>query len=170
MTLDDLNQLTDKQAKAVLEACCVSERWIDGMLKSRPFHTEDAVFQSAHALWSGLQREDFLQAFRGHPKIGDVHSLQAKYAATQDMAAKEQQGVARADAQTVLRLAQANTDYEARFGYIFIVCATGKSAEEMLSILLQRLNNHPDTELHIAANEQAKITQLRLAKLLQHPS
>ncbi len=113
-----------------------------------------------------MERVDILEAFSHHPRIGDVDSLRKKFATTADWATSEQSG-AQAASEAVLRdLAQGNRDYEARFGHIFIVCATGKSAAEMLALLRARIDHAPDVELRIAAAEQEKIAHLRLDKLL----
>ena len=110
-----------------------------------------------------LDRDDWLEAFAGHPRIGDLDSLRHRFAATAALAAAEQAGTREASDRVLRALAQGNADYERRFGHLFIVCATGKSADEMLAILDQRLSNDPDVELEIAAGEQRKITRLRLA-------
>ncbi|RAU18864.1 2-oxo-4-hydroxy-4-carboxy-5-ureidoimidazoline decarboxylase [Nitrincola tibetensis] len=166
MTLNEFNQLDTLAAANALRQCCVSEAWVVRMLGARPFEYEHELYATAEACWQGLDRADYLQAFEGHPKIGDVGSLRAKYANTKVLAAGEQAAVSDADEQTLRALAEGNTAYEARFGYIFIVCATGKSAEEMLSLLNARLSNSPDDELAIAAAEQNKITLIRLQKML----
>ena len=129
------------------------------MIERRPFGSREAVFTDADEIWKSLDRSDWLEAFTHHPRIGEQ--------TTNSVAAREQSGVKTADDDIRAQLAQVNRDYEQRFGYIYIVCATGKSAEAMLSIARNRLNNDPSTELAIAAEEQRKITQLRLAKLLE---
>src|SRR5262249_25549324 len=109
---------------------------------------------------------DVLEAFEHHPRIGaDLAALREKFGSTATLAASEQASVARASEATLVALRDANVRYEAKFGHIFIVCATGKSADERLAILRSRLDNDPETELRIAAGEQAKITRLRLEKL-----
>jgi allantoinase len=161
-----LNQLDADSLRAALAKCCSSERWLDRMIVERPFTGNNRLLlRDAAVFWWAMDREDWLEAFAAHPKIGDVESLRAKFAGTRDWAGGEQSGVAGASEGTLNRLAELNRDYEARFGYIFIVCATGKSADEMLAILESRLPNDPQTEVQIAATEQLKITQLRLRKL-----
>ena len=135
------------------------------MLKSCPFYDLESLIRSANSHWQEIQGADVLQAFEAHPKIGDVSSLREKYSNTKDIAGNEQSGANEADEQTLQMLASGNTAYENKFGYIFIVCATGKSAAEMLDILNTRLPNSAPQELPIAAEEQRKITQLRLEKL-----
>ena len=158
MRLDQLNALDAESAEHELLRCCGSARWAREMIASRPFGSVGAMTRSADAIWSSLDRADWLEAFAAHPKIGDRTASA--------WAAAEQSGSRGASGDVRDRLAAGNRDYEARFGYIFIVCATGKSADEMLSLLEARLANDPDTELTIAADEQRKITNLRLAKLL----
>ena len=136
------------------------------MIAARPFGSRDRLFASAEAAWRDLASEDWREAFAAHPKIGDPASLRARFAETRQWAEGEQAGALEASEATLSALAQDNQAYEARFGHIFIVCATGKTAEEMLSLLRARLHNDPDTELRVAAGEQAKITRLRLLKLL----
>lgn len=127
------------------------------------------MLKAAEETWWQLREHDWLEAFTAHPKIGDVSSLRAKFKGKREesLASVEQSGVAGADDAVLHELAQGNTDYEKRFGYIFIVCATGKTAEQMLEILKTRINNDPQQELKIAADEQRKITQIRLEKLCQ---
>ena len=160
-----LNKLPEASLHLALTKCCGSRPWVDAMMEARPFTDDDALLQATADNWWKLDRHNWLEAFAAHPKIGDVESLRAKFAGTRTWASNEQAGVAGASDATLARLAQLNREYEARFGYIFIVCATGKSADEMLAILESRLRNDPQTELQVAAAEQLKITQLRLKKL-----
>jgi len=143
------------------------------MTAARPFDSADAILETGDRVWRSLDRADWLEAFVAHPRIGDSGAGEAGRAggaAHGDWSAGEQAGVATATSTIRQRLATANREYEARFGYIFIVCATGKSADEMLAMLEQRLKNGPDAELRIAAEEQRKITQLRLSRLLNDRS
>jgi len=166
MTIDKFNALGPKQASNQLRLCCVAERWIDAMLQGRPYADADVLLEQAHEHWQRLGEADYLQAFTGHPKIGDIHSLQKKYADSQTSAAHEQAGVNSASESVIEALAQGNATYEKKFGFIFIVCASGKAAAQMLALLQQRLNNDHSTELAIAATEQEKITALRLQKII----
>jgi 2-oxo-4-hydroxy-4-carboxy-5-ureidoimidazoline decarboxylase len=161
-----LNQLDEIALKEALTRCCAARAWVEAMSGARPFADDEAVLRTCQLAWWDLERDDWREAFAAHPQIGDIDSLRAKYADTRQWAGGEQSGVAGAAEETLVRLAKLNREYLARFGYIFIVCATGKSAEEMLAILQQRLPNSPDAELQIAASEQLKITQLRLRKLV----
>lgn len=136
-----------------------------------PFESIKALHTAAIDIWyDQCGPADWREAFAHHPKIGDLKSLEQKFASTQKWAGQEQQSVNTATQQTLKALAAGNTAYEQRFGYIFIVCATGKSAAEMLALLHNRLSNDPDTELRIAMGEQAKITAIRLNKLIEEKS
>jgi allantoinase len=164
---EHLNPLAEDALRAELTKCCASERWVDRMVVERPYTINNQFFlRDAADFWWCMDREDWLEAFAAHPKIGDVESLRAKFGNTRGWASGEQAGVAGAAETTLQRLSQLNREYEAKFGYIFIVYATGKTADEMLAILESRLPNDPETELKIAAGEQLKITQLRLQKLV----
>jgi 2-oxo-4-hydroxy-4-carboxy-5-ureidoimidazoline decarboxylase len=165
MNVAVFNAMPPDDARAALLRCCGSRRWAEGMLARRPFASPTELFAAGYEVWSGLGREDALEAFAAHPRIGDGEGLRKKFAATADWASHEQSGVAAADDEILRQLADGNRQYEERFGYIFIVCATGKTAREMLDVLNARLCNSPERELWIAAAEQAKITRLRLEKL-----
>lgn len=141
----------------MLAGCCGSARWVDAMLARRPFGSMAALVESAESVWRGLSETDWLEAFSHHPTIGDRSA--------QGIAKQEQSAAASAPEAIVHELADANREYEARFGYIFIICATGKSAESMLEELRSRLRNDAQEEIRIAAEEQLKITQLRLKGL-----
>jgi len=166
MTLETFNALPEDAAREALLRCCVSTRWVEGVLANRPFANGDDLRRSATQVWNRLGEDDWLEAFDGHPKIGDVNSLKARYATSSHLAASEQSGVASASEAVIERLAKGNARYEQRFGFIFIVCATGKSAEEMSELLEARLGNDRDEELRIAAREQLKILMIRLEELL----
>ncbi len=133
------------------------------MMQRRPFRANAKLLFAARNEWFGLSEQDWLEAFSHHPQIGDRASLAARFPATHDLSAKEQSSVASAAPDVIDELAQANETYLDRFGFIFIVCATGKSAAEMLALLRDRLRNDRATELRTAVEEQAKITALRLA-------
>jgi 2-oxo-4-hydroxy-4-carboxy-5-ureidoimidazoline decarboxylase len=161
-----LNRLPPKEAAEALARCCGSERWVLGMLERRPFLSLSELMSSADETWARLHRQDYLEAFSHHPEIGaDLAALRERFQQTRDWSSAEQAGVAGASEQTLVALRDNNQRYRERFGYIFIVCASGLGADEMLEALLLRLNNDPVVELGIAAAEQAKITKLRLAKL-----
>lgn len=160
-----VNSMPESEARSAFLRCCGSTRWADAMTAHRPFADEAELLAVADVVWESLDRADFLEAFAAHPRIGDVESLRKKFATTAAWCAGEQAGAIGAAEDVIQGLAEGNRDYEAKFGHIFIVCATGKSASEMLAILQSRLSNDPDTELRIVAAEQAKITRLRLEKL-----
>jgi allantoicase len=161
-----LNALSDDEARGVFARCCGSRRWAAKMAAARPFTSRTHLHGQAEVIWWRLGDGDWLEAFTHHPRIGaDVAKLREKFAATADWSAGEQAGVAEATEDTIQALAQGNRNYEARFGHIFIVCATGLAASEMLARLQDRIDNPPANELRIAAGEQAKITRIRLDKL-----
>ena len=166
MTLEQLNQLPADEAATAFAQCCVSQRWIQQMVAARPFLSAEQLQQQAENFWQALAEADYLEAFEGHPKIGDVSSLQQKYASTKALAAGEQSSVNAANDAIINALAEGNQSYEQRYGFIFIVCASGKSAAEMLALLPARLSNNRATEVQNAADEQAKITRIRINKLL----
>lgn len=151
-------------ARAILSRACGSSRWVDRMMARRPFKSDARLLFAARNEWFGLTEPDWLEAFSHHPQIGDRAALAARFPATHDLSAREQSGVGAAHADVIEALARGNEAYLERFGFIFIVCATGKSAEAMLQLLRDRLSNDRATELRIAAEEQAKITALRLAQ------
>ena len=166
MSLESLNSAAPEDASHLLRQCCTAEAWITALVAQRPFVDEAALRGAADSVWAGLGEADYLQAFDGHPKIGDVSSLKAKYADTKQLAAGEQSSVEQASDEVIAELAEGNQRYEEKFGFIFIVCATGKSAREMLELLKARLPNSREEELANAAEEQRKIFHIRLEKLL----
>jgi OHCU decarboxylase len=166
-SLQWLNSLPDDGAQAEFLKCCGSTRWAQQMTEARPFANFDELFSKADEIGRSLQKDDCLEAFRAHPKIGEKKAATAQSHEAQNWSAQEQSAVATASAETASRLAEMNREYQDRFGFIFIVCATGKSSEEMLSILNSRIANDRETELQAAAEEQRKITRLRLEKLLK---
>ena len=136
------------------------------MVNSRPFRDTDSVQEKAIEIWKVMERSDFMEAFDGHPKIGDPDSLRAKYRNTHALASGEQSSVELASDEVIRNLGIANQQYEQKFGYIFIVCATGKTADQMLDMVNRRIYNDPESELAIAAAEQQKITGIRIAGML----
>lgn len=166
MNIDQLNRLSEVEATAQLSKCCGASQWVDRMVWSRPFENLAEVLETSDTIWEECDVDDYEEAFSHHPKIGNVDSLAQKYANTKGWAAGEQQGMAGADRAVIEKLAQGNANYEEKFGFIFIVNVTGKSAAEMLALLEGRLKNDPKDEILIAAGEQNKITKLRLKKLL----
>ena len=167
MTLAELDHGEDTAVVTALERCCGARAWVRGMLARRPFGDRAAVHAAADAAFAPLARADLLEAFSHHPRIGDVAGLRERFASTAQWASGEQSRASAADQLTLQRLAEGNADYEVRHGHLFIVCATGLTAGEMLARLEARLMNEPDLELRNAAAEQLKITHLRLDKLLE---
>ncbi len=166
MTLHELNILPQPQLKEELLKCCGSATWVKMMMAYFPADDLVEILEDAEEMWYACSKEDWKEAFTHHPKIGDVESLTKKFASTAEWASGEQSSVNVASKETIEALAEGNRLYEEKFGYIFIVCATGKSAEEMLDLLQSRLRNSPNEEIQIAADEQNMITKLRLDKLL----
>jgi OHCU decarboxylase len=186
--LERLNELPPGEAEAVLLSCCGSREWARRLSAERPFRSAEELAEASDRIWRALPKEEWLGAFAAHPRLGDVAGTgpaglhpQQSIAGTgpadlhpppspsraADWSRREQAGTKGASPQTLANLAEANREYEQRFGHIFIVCASGKSAAEMLALALARLHNDAQTELEIAAEEQRKITRLRLAKLLE---
>ena len=162
----DLINGDDQLARQELMRCCGSRSWVEAMLGQRPFRNAAHLYQCASGSWRELKREDWLEAFSHHPRIGEPRSGPALDATQRQWAQKEQSGAAGAEASVRAALAEGNRQYEARFGHVFLVCATGKSGAQMLALLRERLNNDAETELAVAAREQEKITRLRLEKLV----
>lgn len=162
--LERLNALPRKEAEESLLACCGSGEWAKRVAAARPFASGDDLAETADSVWRGLSKTDWLEAFSAHPKIGSPAA--AGHGRAKGWSREEQRGAQGASDSTLSSLAAANRDYEKRFGHIFIVCASGRTADEMLALLRQRLGNDPETELSLAAEEQRKITRLRLEKLL----
>jgi OHCU decarboxylase len=196
MQLAELNAIDEDDAVRELLRCCGSTRWARAMAVARPFASAAALEQAADTIWRTLGRADVLEAFAAHPKIGDSGQTQPSgqagpagladrptaageaglarqsgSAGTGPLAwsKEEQSGMGAASDDVRARLAAGNRAYEARFGYIFIICATGRSAGEMLAALEARLHHTPDEELPVAAEEQRRITRLRLARLVDAP-
>ena len=157
-----LNALSDERAQAALQRCCGARHWVEAMLAARPFASDAELLATADRVWWGLGSTDWLEAFAAHPRIGARGSGRAQT----DWTRREQAGADGAAAATLAALAQGNLTYEERFGHVFLISATGKTADEMLGALRARLANDPATELRVAAEEQAKITRLRLDKLV----
>lgn len=160
-----LNKASDDEARGALLQCCGSVKWARRMADERPFQDMHELLLTADHVWWSLDAEDWLEAYGAHPKIGEKKATPEPSESSR-WAEEEQSGASRASQETQAALMKANHDYEKRFGYIFIVCATGKSAEEILALLNERLTNDSYIELRIAADEQRHITHLRLDKLL----
>ena len=166
LELASLNSLSPSQAEEEFLKCCGSKNWAQRMTAARPYPGLNELITNADRIWWSLDSEDWLEAFHSHPKIGEKKAATPTAVEAQRWSEEEQAGIRDSAQQTLAALAKLNQTYEEKFGYIFIVCASGKSFEEMLAILRARLENSADAELRVAAAEQAKITQLRLGKLL----
>lgn len=156
--LSEFNAADEAVARAALLQCCGSRQWTAEILARRPFHDRETLLSTAESVWSALGPSDWLEAFSAHPKIG------AKKLSS--WSSQEQSGLNAAADQILEQLAKGNREYEQRFGWIFLVNATGKTARAMLDSLHLRLKNGSAEELRVAAGEQAEITKLRLNKLL----
>jgi OHCU decarboxylase len=164
--LERLNSLPTSEVESELLKCCGSKRWAQRMVQARPFASPNELTTKAEQIWWALEPFDWLEAFHSHPKIGETKAAVTTSDQSRQWSEAEQAGVSTAATQTLQALAVLNREYEEKFGYIFIVCATGKSSEEMLGTLRARLENPADEELRNAATEQARITELRLKKLI----
>ena len=165
-TLDHLNTLPGPDAVQEFRKCCGSQRWAQRMVINRPYLSPDDLYVKAGDLWWDLDRDDWLEAFRSHPKIGERKAAVDVSKQAQEWSGQEQAGVNDAGSLTLSELERLNQEYETRFGFIYIVCATGKSSDELLEILKSRINNAAEDELVVAAREQSKITELRLRKMV----
>ena len=161
-TWQAIDEAAPQEARLLLARACGSSRWVEQMMGQRPFGSRTALLSAARTVWDALDERDWREAFTHHPKIGDRDALRLRFPATHTLSAREQSGVDGASETVLDALADGNRRYEARFGYIFIVCASGLGAAEMLARLHERLGNDPAREMLIARGEQAKITALRL--------
>jgi len=167
MTIAEFDQLDVASKKEKLFNCCGSTAWVKSMLEIFPVEDLIDLLEYAEEKWYDCNPADWLEAFEHHPKIGDFHSMLTEFTNIAEWTTSEQAGVQGSPDNILEELRIANEEYQETFGYIFIVFATGKSADEMLEILRQRLNNDPHEELMIAAAEQDKIMKLRLKKLFE---
>lgn len=163
MEIDDVNEA---KATEMLRSCCGASRWIAGMVKRRPFRTPDVALRVANEVWGTLEEKDWIEAFDHHPRIGGTKGTLAQDRRGSFWSEQEQSGAKAAPNDVKSELQQVNENYERRYGFIYIVSATGKTAEEMLADAQSRMHNDKTTELRIAAEEQRKIMELRLKKLL----
>lgn len=164
MTLEEFNDLGRQWQYEALLSCCHCASWAARVPDGAPFESIDALIDCAAEAWSTAGEVEILEAFSGHPQIGDLDALRNKYAET---ASAEQGQVVAADESTLVRLRDQNRAYLEKFGFIFIVCATGKSAAEMLDLLEARIGNTREEELANGAREQMAITEIRLRKMVE---
>lgn len=160
--LKQWNALSPDAAALAILPCCESRAWARTMAAHRPIRNAEQLVEVAGEVWRGLPEEGWQEAFRSHPRIGEVHAAEDATARSLAWSAEEQRSAATADAAE--QLGSANRRYEQSFGRIFLICASGKSAPEILAALEQRLGNDHDTELRIASEEQRRITELRLRR------
>ena len=165
--VEKLNRLAPDEARKVLLDCCGSTRWAERVAANRPYWDVGQCLIIGERIWKELERSDWLEAFRAHPKIGERKAEAVVSQKAQNWSEGEQSRASDAASETLTALAAANREYEARFGFIFIVCASGKTADEMLALLRGRMENDTETELQVAAGEQWLITQLRIKKFLK---
>jgi len=166
ISVPEIDRLPVPQAEPSLASCCGCRAWVAGMLDRRPFGDVAGVLRAADEIWWSLGPAEWREAFAHHPRIGERAAAAAQDARARAWSAGEQRGVADAEAAVRAAIAEGNRDYERRFGHLYLVSAAGKSAEELLAILRARLSNDAETELRVAAEEQAKITRSRLMTLV----
>lgn len=164
--LEQFHRLPRQEAINILLDCCGSNKWAEQMAEKRPFNGGSDLFAAAEHAWSALEREDWLEAFRHHPPIGGNRAKVRQSATASRWSAREQSLAQQAPPEVLAALARENKAYARKFGYVFLICATHKTSEEILQALRQRISNTPEIELPIAAQEQRKITRLRLERLL----
>lgn len=165
LTLGELNALPTSEAERELLTCCGSGAWAREVAAGRPYVDLEVLLSTSDWVWSRLTPDDWREAFAKHPRIGDRAAATATRTERR-WSDREQSRAQEGDAAVLAELATANAEYEDRFGHVFLICATGKSADEILANARLRLNNHAERELHVAAEEQRRITHLRLRKLL----
>lgn len=164
MNLHELNSLSQVEAETWFSQTCAAQKWISSMVTSRPYASLQSVLKNAQEVWETCSDDDYLQAFEAHPMIGDVNSLREKFASTKTLASNEQSGANNASEQTLKELNELNQYYLQKYGFIFIICASGLNAQTMLGALKSRISNSKPAEMRNAAAEQIKITLLRLQK------
>lgn len=162
-----LNELPHDKAEAAFLDCCGSREWARRMAEARPFQMLENLFKTAEDIWFSLAPADWLEAYAAHPKIGSKKSARAQKKRAAEWSGGEQSGMDAASDEVRDQFAEINGLYENKFGFIFIVCATGKTAEEMLAIAKARVGNSLETEIQLAAEEQRKVTEIRLSNLLE---
>lgn len=167
VSVAELDAMPGAQVAELLTSCCGSSKWVTAMLTRRPFGSRDVLLAAADIVWHSLDPADWREAFSHHPRIGEQTGATQAPGRGQSWSAGEQARMREASDAVRSALAAVNRQYEERFGYVYIVCATGRSAEEMLEMARARLSNDPDTELTTAAREQQKILRIRLEKLLR---
>lgn len=168
MTLDtgSLDVAPEDELRVRLHSCCAAEAWVQQMIAGRPYRSEAALYAASDRATAGLDADGLAQALAGHPRIGDAAPAHAAGGRSAAWSRGEQAGVAGAGESLLGELAAANAAYERRFGHVYLVCASGRSADELLAVCRSRLDNDPETERGVVLGELAKINRLRLGKLL----
>jgi 2-oxo-4-hydroxy-4-carboxy-5-ureidoimidazoline decarboxylase len=164
MNLSDFNSLTHQERERSFLKICHSKRWAESVNKQAPFNNVEDLFKTMTELWQSIEEPDLIEAISAHPRIGDINLLKTKFS---EQANKEQGQVALASDELIAELYNLNQQYFERFGFIFLICASGKSPEYMCRELKNRLNNSRKDELEIAQTEQNKISLLRIKQLLE---
>ena len=165
MPLNELNAASEAEASELFRSCCGASSWIDAMVKRRPYESVDQLLATADSIWESSGKAAWHEAFSHHPRIGESASAAERTGRAQAWSQGEQAGARMASSGVHDQMALVNRAYEAKFGHIYIASAAGKSAEDLLSLARVRLSNDPETELKAAAEEQGKITRLRLNQL-----
>jgi OHCU decarboxylase len=165
VSIEELNRLALEDAGELFTACCGSSRWVEEMVARRPFENIEALLATADEVWRATGPADWEEAFAAHPRIGEPEG--GKDGRAEGWSREEQRRAARTDEETQRAIAEGNAEYERRFGRIYIVCASGRSAEELLADLRARLDSNPERERARAAEEQRKITKIRLRRLME---
>ncbi len=173
------NALPAAEAERVLSSCCASRRWVEEVAAARPYVSKNHLYDTADEVVSRLEDADVDEALAGHPRIGERSAAETSEAAEVPGAIRaggavgaawsrrEQGGLSSATQETLTALAEGNRAYEERFGHVYLVCAAGKDADEMLALLHRRLDNDASTERHVLLAELAKINRVRLARLVE---
>ena len=165
MTIASFDHLPVEEKSELLHKCCGARQWVNNMIELLPYEDLVQVLEDAEQVWYNCDESSWMEAFNNHPKIGDLSSLKNKFSSIKDLAGEEQSGVNKASEETLINLAKLNSQYEKQNGFIFIICATGLSADQMLETIKLRLVNQRQIELENAAEEQNKIIKIRLEKL-----
>jgi 2-oxo-4-hydroxy-4-carboxy-5-ureidoimidazoline decarboxylase len=161
------NAMDREEAAREILPCCGSRAWADDLASARPITSVAELLEASQRLWLGLQASDWMEAFRTHPRIGNSSDAAVASAKARKWSSEEQRKVTEGDDEVKVALAEANRSYEQRFGRTFIVCATGKSPQEILQILRRRLQNDDAVEMREAADQQLQITEIRLRRWLE---
>lgn len=167
MSIEELNKLSREKAFEELFKCCSCTIWAQNLTDFRPFKNREELLRISDMNWISCEIEEGLEAFSHHSETGDLINLEKKFASSLECVTGEQSGVDEATHKTLIELAEGNASYEKKFGFVFIDCTTGKTADEMLEILKRRMANDIDAEFKIAMNEQNKITHILLNKLIE---